>query len=91
MIEGEYTNLSYPLVTIVALADGSFERLIAEYQGSETFREEDGVFTFVDVIDEFNCIYMLGGRVPVSISFEKGTDEAKIEKIMDGLEISLRK
>lgn len=90
LIEGEFTNLSYPLVTIVALADGVFERVLAEYQDSETFEEKDGVYTFIDVIDEFNCVYLLGGEVPISISFEKGTDEAKIEKLMDGITIELR-
>ena len=90
LIEGEYTNLSWPLVSIVALADGAYERQLAEYKDSESFKEEDGVITFVDVIGEFNYVFMLGGRVPVSISFEKGTDEAKIDKIMSGIEFSLR-
>ncbi len=90
LIEGEYTNLSYPLVTIVALADGAYERQLAEYQDSESFKEEDGVITFVDILGEFTYMFMLGGRVPVSISFEKGTDQEKINRIMDGIELVLR-
>ena len=90
LIEGEYSNLAYPLVSIVTPADGVYERIVAEYKDKESFHEVDGVMKFIDSINELNYVFMLEDKVPISISFEEGVDEARADEIMSLIELTAR-
>ena len=90
LIEGEYSELAWPLVSIVALADGSYDLYIEQNKDNETYQETDGVIKFVSSIEELNYMFMLDDKVPILISFEKGVDEARAEEIMAGIKLTVR-
>ena len=90
LIEGEYSDLAYPLVTIVTPVDGVFERIVADNKDSESFHEVDGVMKFIDSINELHYVFMLDDKVPISISFAEGDDEASADEIMSLVELTAR-
>ena len=88
LFEGEFDDSTYPLVTATILTEDSYNKYIADNEGSDSFREDDGFIKYTSSIGEAVCLYKIGDRVPFMMSFEAKVDGDKADEIIRCMEFN---
>jgi len=88
LFDGEFDDSTYPLLTATVLTEEVYEKYLAEYKDSDSFREDDGIYRFTSDIGEACALYKIEDKVPFMMSFEKSVDGDRGDEIIGCLEFN---